>query len=109
MIHRTTSCRRLKTEVAKGVAQQYVAQHPPIMSDLEAHPISGHISECRLGPRLASQKRPYLRPDPVGEVRDLRTHIVRSGAVQPGEHRNGPASITPGMARQLGVGDGREA
>ena len=35
MIHRTTSCRGLKTEVPKGVAQQYVAQHPPIMSDLE--------------------------------------------------------------------------
>ena len=29
MIHRTTSCRELKTEVPKGVAQQYVAQHPP--------------------------------------------------------------------------------
>ena len=35
MIHRTTSCRGLKTEVPKGVAQQYVAQHPPVMSDLE--------------------------------------------------------------------------
>ncbi|MFI6299448.1 serine hydrolase domain-containing protein [Nonomuraea sp. NPDC050790] len=31
-IHRTTSCRGLKTEVSKGVAQQYVAQRPPIMS-----------------------------------------------------------------------------
>ena len=29
MIHRTISCRGLKTEVPKGVAQQYVAQHPP--------------------------------------------------------------------------------
>jgi hypothetical protein len=35
MIHRTTSCPGLKTEVPKGVAQQYVAQHPPIMPDLE--------------------------------------------------------------------------
>jgi hypothetical protein len=36
MIHRTASCRGLKTEVPKGVAQQYLAQHPPIMSDLHA-------------------------------------------------------------------------
>ena len=35
MIHRMTSCRGLKTEVPKGVAQQYAAQHPPVMSDLE--------------------------------------------------------------------------
>jgi hypothetical protein len=33
MIHRTTSCREHKTEVPNGVAQQYVAQHPPIMSE----------------------------------------------------------------------------
>jgi hypothetical protein len=32
MIHRTTSCRELNTEVPEGVAQQYLAQHPPIMS-----------------------------------------------------------------------------
>jgi hypothetical protein len=35
MIHRTTSPRGLKTEVPEGVAHQYVAQHPPIMPDLE--------------------------------------------------------------------------
>ena len=35
MTHRTTSCPGLKTEVPEGVAQQYVAQHPPIMSDHE--------------------------------------------------------------------------
>jgi hypothetical protein len=32
MIHRTTSCGGLKTKVPKSVAQQYVAQHPPVMS-----------------------------------------------------------------------------
>ena len=34
MIHDSLP-RALKTEVPKGVAQQYAAQHPPIMSDLE--------------------------------------------------------------------------
>jgi hypothetical protein len=33
MMHRTTSSRRLKTEVPNGVAQQHVAQHPPIISE----------------------------------------------------------------------------
>ena len=65
MIHRTTSCRGLKTEVPKGVAQQYVAQHPPIMSDLSLHgpkpvtgrgQLSGQIGD-RPGGMMAQSRR----------------------------------------------------